>query len=235
MGVEMLEGFCTRCGTKDSIESFDPINPTHKCHREEMDVRRAKGLVIESRRSTAFPKASSSPVEHPLTEQDIKAFLPGQEVFEQRGTLHTGVKNDEAEKRPHYKMTQHIPLELSDWTLFTTKKVYVQYLEAEEAEFWQVFGEAGVTKPEGMRPIKLGSRGGKTKPGPVCAYLLMEIPPDQSILETLNRTSDDGKHAFKVVEIAGEKFLKVYDLRFILKMIHDYGLPITHYPGRPRK
>jgi hypothetical protein len=191
-----------------------------------MDVRRAKGLVIESRRPT-FARQ--------LTEQDIKAFLPGQEVFEQKGILHTGVKNEEAEKQPHYKLTQHIPLELSEWTLLTTKKVYVQYLEAEEAEFWRVFGEAGVTKPEGMRPIKLGSRGGKTKPGPVCAHLLMEIPLDQSILETLNRTSDDGKHAFKVVKIDGKKLLKVYDLRFILKMIHDYGLSITHYPGKPRK
>jgi len=51
-----------------------------------MDVRRAKGLVIESRRQT-FARQ--------LTEQDIKAFLPGQEVFKQKGILHTGVKNDE--------------------------------------------------------------------------------------------------------------------------------------------
>jgi hypothetical protein len=218
------------------MASFDPVNPTHKCHKEEMDVRRAKGQVVEPRRITSPTpnKVHQISGEHLLTEQDIETFLPSKEVFEQKGTLHTGVKNVEAERQPHYKMTQNIPLELSDWTLLTTKKVYLQYLESEEEEFWQLFGKAGVTKPEGMRPIKLGSRGGKTKPGPVCAHLLMEIPSDKSILETLNRTSDEGKHAFKVVEVGGEKLLKVYDLRFILKMIHDYGLPITHYPGRPR-
>lgn len=216
MGVEILDGFCTKCGEKDLIESFSSINPTHSCHRIALDKRRNKMF------------------ERPLTEQDLKPFLPSQDVFKQKGTLHTGVRNEDAEKRPHYKMMENIPSELSDWTLLTTRKVYIQLLKSEEERFWKLFGEAGVLKPIGMEPVNLGKRGGKTKPGPVCAHLVMEIPTDQNILAPLNRKIDDKKHGFKIVKIKGEKLLKVYDLRFILKMIHDYGLPITHYLGKPR-
>jgi hypothetical protein len=210
MSVEMLTKICVPCGETDLAENFDARGDHIRC----------KTLIENLRR--------------PLGSKDLQPFLPSSEVFKQKGNLHTGVKRDDAESQPRYKMMEHIPHELVDWTLLNYRRVYVQYLSEAEESLWELLGRAGVTKPEGIRPIRLGSRGGTTKSGPVCAHVFINTPADLSILDCLDRVSEDGKHSIREVRFNGAIVLAIHDLRFVLKMIHDHGLPITHYPGKPR-
>jgi hypothetical protein len=205
MGVEMLSKICVPCGKTDSADNFDSQGDHVKCE------------VVDRLR-------------HPLQEHEIGWARPGSATFQQLpGQIKSGVQDKEQQQR--FSMPGQVEDQLLNWLLRYTIDIYIDFTPEIESDFYEFCAKKSVNVPVGMLSTApkvngVGPCGGTVVRGGVQGKIWFEVPSDKSILKQIEKQ-------VKEVTIGRGKNRRavclVNDSKLVLKLIVDYGFPITKW------